>query len=73
LKEEPFMWNSIAFAALYGALGVLMSAFGYKLFDLIETKVDFAEEIKKGNMAAAIVVAGFLAGICYIIGRTVGS
>ncbi|MDR3635417.1 MAG: DUF350 domain-containing protein [Isosphaeraceae bacterium] len=67
------MWNSIFFAAVFGLLGILMSAFGYKLFDLIETKVDFAEEIKKGNMAVAVVVASFLAGICYIIGRTVGS
>ena len=67
------MWNSLLFAALFGALGILMSAFGYKLFDLIETKVDFAEEIRKGNMAAAVVVGAFLAGICYIIGRTVGS
>jgi uncharacterized membrane protein YjfL (UPF0719 family) len=66
------MWTSLAISALYGALGILLSAFGYKLFDLIETKVDFAEEIRKGNMAAAIVVASFLAGICYIIGRTVG-
>ena len=67
------MWNSLLVSALFGTLGILMSAFGYKLFDLIETKVDFAEEIKKGNMAVAVVVASFLAGICYIIGRTVGS
>jgi uncharacterized membrane protein YjfL (UPF0719 family) len=67
------MWNSILVSALFGALGILMSAFGYKLFDLIETKVDFAEEIRKGNMAAAVVVASFIAGVCYIIGRTVGS
>jgi uncharacterized membrane protein YjfL (UPF0719 family) len=67
------MWNSILISALFGMLGVLLSAFGYKLFDLIETKVDFAEEIRKGNIAAAIVVASFLVGICYIIGRTVGS
>lgn len=67
------MWHSILVSAAFGLLGVLMSAFGYKLFDLIETKVDFAEEIRKGNMAAAVVVAAFLVGICYIIGRTVGS
>jgi uncharacterized membrane protein YjfL (UPF0719 family) len=73
LKKEQRVWYSIAFAALYGGLGVLMCVLGYKLFDLIDTKVDFAEEIKKGNIAAAIVLAGFLAGICYIIGRTVGS
>jgi uncharacterized membrane protein YjfL (UPF0719 family) len=67
------MWTSLLISALYGVLGILLSAFGYKLFDLIETKVDFAEEIRKGNIAVAIVVASFLAGICYIIGRTVGS
>lgn len=67
------MWNALRDSAMFGLLGILMSAFGYKLFDLIETKVDFAEEIKKGNMAVAVVVASFLAGICYIIGRTVGS
>ena len=67
------MWNSLLISTMFGVLGVLLSAFGYKLFDLIETKVDFAEEIKKGNMAVAVVVASFLAGICYIIGRTVGS
>jgi uncharacterized membrane protein YjfL (UPF0719 family) len=67
------MWNSLGISALYGALGILLSAFGYKLFDLIETKVDFAEELRKGNMAVAVVVGAFLLGICYIIGRTVGS
>ena len=67
------MWISLGIAAAYGGVGIVMSALGYKLFDLIETKIDFAEEIKKGNIAAAIVIAGFLTGICFIIGRTVGS
>ena len=67
------MWNSLFISALFGMLGIIMSVLGYKLFDLIDTKVDFADEIRKGNMAAAVVVAAFLVGICYIIGRTVGS
>jgi uncharacterized membrane protein YjfL (UPF0719 family) len=67
------MWNSFLISTLFGMLGILMSALGYKLFDLIDTKVDFAEEIRKGNMAAAVVVASFMIGICYIIGRTVGN
>ncbi|WP_165253218.1 DUF350 domain-containing protein [Paludisphaera soli] len=66
------MWESLLISAMYGGLGILLCAFGYKLFDIIETKVDFAEELRKGNMAAAVVVASFLLGICYIIGRTVG-
>jgi uncharacterized membrane protein YjfL (UPF0719 family) len=67
------MWDSLGIAALFGGLGIVMSAVGYKLFDLVETRIDFADEIKKGNTAAAIVIAGFLIGICFIIGRAVGS
>jgi uncharacterized membrane protein YjfL (UPF0719 family) len=67
------MWMSLLISALFGMLGILMSVLGYRLFDLIDTKVDFADEIRKGNMAAAVVVAAFLLGICYILGRTVGS
>jgi uncharacterized membrane protein YjfL (UPF0719 family) len=67
------MLMSFVFAALFGLLGILMAAGGYKLFDIIETKIDFAAEIKNGNIAAAIVVGSFLMGICFIIGRSVGS
>lgn len=67
------MWHSIGLAALFGAVGIVLSIFGYKLFDLVETRIDFAEEIKKGNLAVAIVVGAFLIGICIIIGRAVGS
>jgi putative membrane protein len=67
------MWESLLIAAAFGGLGILMTVIGYKLFDLIETKIDFATEIKNGNIAAAIVIGGFLIGICFIIGRAVGS
>jgi uncharacterized membrane protein YjfL (UPF0719 family) len=67
------MWQGLGVAALFGMLGVVLSFVGYKLFDIVETKIDFAEEIKKGNVAAAIVIGAFLIGICFIIGRTVGS
>ena len=66
-------WHSVGFAALYGGLGIVMCFLGYKLFDILETKIDFAEEIKKGNMSAAVVIGSFLIGICFIIGRAVGS
>lgn len=66
------MWISVGLAALYGGVGIVMSALGYKLFDWVETRVDFAEEIKKGNMAAAVVIGAFLIGICMIISKAVG-
>ena len=67
------MWEHFLIAALFGTLGIIMTAIGYKLFDLIETKIDFAAEIKNGNLAAAVVIGSFLLGICFIIGRAVGS
>jgi uncharacterized membrane protein YjfL (UPF0719 family) len=67
------MWNSLGFAAMFAGLGIVLSFIAYKLFDWFELKIDFVEEIKKGNMAAAVVIAAFLLGICFIIGRTVGS
>ena len=67
------IWQGLGVAALYGVMGILLSAIGYKLFDWIEFKIDFAEEIKKGNLAAAVVIGMFLLGICFIIGRAVGS
>lgn len=67
------MLEGLLFAACFGALGVVMSALGYLLFDLIEWRIDFAQEIKSGNIAAAIVIGSFLLGICFIIGRAVGS
>lgn len=67
------MWQSLAVSAAFGTLGIVMSVLGYKVFDLIETKIDIAEEIRKGNVAAAVLAGAFLIGICFIIGRTVGS
>jgi len=60
-------------AAIYGLIGIILSVVGYFLFDLVEWRIDFADEIKKGNMAAAIVMAAFILGICLIVGRAIGS
>jgi len=67
------MWTALGFAAMFGGLGIVLSIIGYFLFDLVEWRIDFAAEIKKGNVAAAIVVAAFIVGICFIVGRAVGS
>lgn len=67
------MWVGIGIAALYGGLGIVLSIIGYFLFDAVEMRVDFAAEIRKGNTAAAIVIAAFIVGICFIVGRAIGS
>ncbi len=67
------MLTTLAIAAAFGGLGIVLSVVGYFLFDLVEWRINFAEEIRKGNVAAAIVVAGFILGICFIVGRAIGS
>jgi uncharacterized membrane protein YjfL (UPF0719 family) len=66
------MWHSAGVAALFGSLGIVLSVLGYKLFDMVETKIDFATEIKNGNVAAAIVIGAFMVGICIVISRAIG-
>ena len=66
------MWLSLGFAALFGCLGIVLSVVGYFVFDLVEWRIDFAAEIKKGNTAAAIVIAAFVLGVCFIVGRAIG-
>jgi uncharacterized membrane protein YjfL (UPF0719 family) len=66
------MWEPILFASIYGGLGIILSVIGYFLFDLAEWRIDFAKEIKSGNIAASIVMAAFILGICFIVGRAVG-
>lgn len=67
------MWIALGIAALFGGLGVILSIVGYRLFDILETRIDFSDEIKKGNLAAAVVIGSFIMGICFIVGRAVGS
>lgn len=66
------MWEPMIFAAMYGSLGIVLSVVGYFLFDLAEWRIDFAKEIRNGNIAASIVMAAFILGICFIVGRAVG-
>ena len=57
----------------FGFLAILLVVAGYKLFDLILTKIDFDEELKKGNLAMAVVIAAFVGGLCYVIGNVVSA
>ena len=67
------MLLSLGYAAAYGGLGIVLAIAGYFIFDIAEFRINFADEIKKGNFAAAMVVAAFILGICFIVGRAIGS
>jgi uncharacterized membrane protein YjfL (UPF0719 family) len=61
-------WHVIGLNVLYAALGVVLMYLAYRLFDLLTPSVDFAAELKKGNVAVAIFIAALFVAIAIIIG-----
>jgi uncharacterized membrane protein YjfL (UPF0719 family) len=48
-------------------MGIAMVVIGFKVFDLVITRIDLEAEILKGNLAAAILSAAAIMGISIII------
>ena len=61
-------WSVVGLNFLYAALGVVLMYVAYRLFDLLTPKVDFAAELKKGNVAVAIFIGALFVAIAIIIG-----
>lgn len=58
---------------LYAFLGIIIAVIGIKLVDIFFLRrIDLEEEIKKGNMAAAIFAAALILGAAMIIARALG-
>lgn len=61
-------WSIIGMNFLYAVLGVVLMYVSYRVFDRLMPEMDFAEELKRGNIAAAIFVAALFLAIAVIIG-----
>jgi uncharacterized membrane protein YjfL (UPF0719 family) len=62
--------KDVGLCLVFGVLGILIMAVGYKIFDWM-IPVDFNKELENKNLAVAIVVAGFLIGVAIIVSRVV--
>lgn len=61
-------WSIIALNFLYAALGVAMMFIAYRVIDLLTPKVDFEEELKKGNVAVGLFIAAIFISVAIVIG-----
>ena len=61
-------WTIIGINFLYAAIGVVLMFISYKIFDKLSPKIDFEDELKKGNIAVAIFIASLFIAIAIIIG-----
>ena len=55
---------------LYAFAGMLLMFVGYILFDKLTPRVNFPDELGKGNVAVAIIIAALFVSLAYIIGRS---
>ncbi|MBI5730865.1 MAG: DUF350 domain-containing protein [Ignavibacteriales bacterium] len=61
-------WEIIGINFLYAALGVVLMFLAYKIFDKLSPKINFEDELKKGNIAVAIFIAALFIAIAIIVG-----
>lgn len=61
-------WSIVGLNFLYAALGVVLMFVSYRVIDLLTPKVDFPDELRKGNVAVGIVVAAIFVSIAIVIG-----
>ena len=61
-------WRIIALNFAYAVLGVILMYISYRVIDWLTPQVDFAVELKRGNIAVAIFIAAIFLSIAIIIG-----
>ena len=60
-------WGIVGLNFLYAALGVVLMYAAYRIFDHLTPAVDFAAELKRGNIAVAIFIGALFLAIAIII------
>jgi len=58
--------SSMAASVVWAFLGVVLLLVAFRLFDAVNA-VDYIGEIKKGNVAAGVVIGGVMIGMAIII------
>ncbi len=60
-------WSIVGLNFLYAVLGVVLMFVAYRVFDLLMPQVNFPDELKKANVAVAIVIAALFLAIAVVI------
>ena len=61
-------WSIIGLNFVYAVLGVALMFIAYRVIDLLTPKVDFADELRKGNLAVGIFIAAIFLSVAIVIG-----
>lgn len=67
---ENFLIGALG-SLMFGFIGMVLLFASYFSFDFLLKKVDISEELNKGNISVAIVIASLLISIALIISSVV--
>ena len=73
LHLPEYLFSDLLATVAFGIVAILLIVVGYITFDKLTPKLDFSDLLNKGNVALAIVVASFILGLCYVVGRVVSA
>ncbi len=73
LNLPDYLFADLLSTVAFGVVAILLIILGYITFDKLTPRLDFNDLINKGNTAMAIVVAAFILGLCYVVGRVVSA
>jgi putative membrane protein len=62
----------VALNIVYAIIGVGLMYGSYRMFDRLSRRIDFEEELQKGNIAVAIVVGSMFVAIAMIVAGALG-
>jgi putative membrane protein len=68
-----YLLSDLLSTVAFGVIAILLIIVGYVAFDKLTPKLDFDRLLNEGNMALATVVASFILGLCYVVGRVVSA
>jgi uncharacterized membrane protein YjfL (UPF0719 family) len=57
----------------FGFVAIILIVIGYMVFDKLTPKLDFSDQLNKGNLALAVVVGAFILGVCHVIARVLSA
>ena len=60
-------WTIVLLNLLYAVAGVILMYLAYRAIDRLTPTVDFEEELRKGNIAVAILIGALFIAIAIII------
>ena len=62
------MLGGVVSTLIFGLLGIVLTVFGFKLFDWMTPRIDIERELaEKHNVAVAIVIAAVILGVSIVV------